>query len=423
MKAGVAARAAAARCVTAVITGESLERCLESCAANLEDRDRGLYRELVAGTLRHYPRLDALLSLLLDRPLRRRDIEVHALALIGLYQLTSLRVPAHAAISTTVDAAAALGRRRAMGLLNAVLRRQQREDEDLLARLPEAARHAHPTWLWEALAVYSPAQRAAIVEANNTRPPMTLRVNLSRVGRREYAARLAAAPLAVREGSLSPAALTLETPVDVHALPGFDDGLCSVQDEAAQLAARLLAPRDGERILDACAAPGGKTGHLLELAPRIELTAMDASADRLTRVRNNLDRLGTSATLVVGDAAHPPAELGAAAFNAMLVDVPCSATGVIRRHPDIKVLRRASDIRGFVAQQRAILAGLWPRLAPGGRLLYVTCSVLPAENSAVVAALLAGQEDAREEPLALAADAPTSHGVQLLPQADRKSVV
>jgi 16S rRNA (cytosine967-C5)-methyltransferase len=403
--------------VAAVLEGSTLERALESALPDLPERDRALCRELAAGCLRLFPRLDGLLGLLLDRPMRRRDIDVRALALIGLYQLSELRIPAHAAVSATVEGAAALGKRRAAGLLNALLRRYQREAETLAKELPDAARHATPAWLWSALGKDWPGERAAIAAASNERPPMTLRVNVRRLTRGQYRELLAGQELEADDGSLSPDALTLRTAVDVNRLPGFADGLCSVQDEAAQCAARLLAPAPRERILDACAAPGGKTGHLAELAPEATLTAMDSSEQRLERVRENLDRLDLPARLLCGDATAPPAALERCGFDAILADVPCSATGVIRRHPDIKVLRRASDIAAFATQQGKILDGLWPLLSDGGRLLYVTCSILAEENERVVEAFLARRADATELQLELGGSHHRRHGLQLLPDA------
>ncbi|EED32050.1 ribosomal RNA small subunit methyltransferase B [gamma proteobacterium NOR5-3] len=417
MKPGAAVRACAARIIAEVLRGDSLDRALESHLTILPGRDQPLCREICFGTLRQYPRLDALLGQLLQKPLRAKDRDVHALALAGLYQLTSMRIPAHAAVSATVDAATVLKKRQLSGLLNAVLRRFQREEEALLAALSDAQASAHPDWLWNALGQHWPEHREQIARANNSYPPMTLRVNLSRVDRDSYLQQLADAGITAHPGRLSPAALTLEQAVDVTLLPGFAEGLCSVQDEAAQLAAQLLAPRPGERILDACAAPGGKSCHILEQLPSdASLTAMDISEERLHRVQENLDRLGLAATLIVGDGGHPPTALvDRGPFDAMLLDVPCSATGVIRRHPDVKVLRREEDAVSFAAQQRAILNGLWPLLAPGGRLLYVTCSLLPEENSQAVAEFLARQSDASEEALHVASAQACAQGLQLLP--------
>jgi 16S rRNA (cytosine967-C5)-methyltransferase len=347
--------------------------------------------------------------------MRRRDAELRALALTGLYQLTFLRVPEHAAVSATVDAADILRRGNAKGFLNAILRRYQREQDTLRARLPTAARHAHPEWLWSDLCTAYPQHFEEIAAANNQRPPMTLRVNLARQSRDTYLQLLKDAGLHAHPADLCASAVTLETPIDVNELPGFNEGRCSVQDETAQLAASFLEPRTGERILDACAAPGGKTGHILETAADIEVTAMDSDPGRLGRVGDNLSRLHLDADLICGDAASPPDGLGTA-FDAILVDAPCSATGVIRRHPDIKVLRRPADIAGFQSQQAAILEGLWPRLRDGGRLLYVTCSVLPQENAVVIDAFLRAHPDAGEEPLDHPQALPEKHGLQFLPR-------
>ena len=414
MKAGAGVRASAARVIAAVLAGSTLESAYEKEVRRVGERDRGLLREISAGTLRLFPRLDAILDQLLAKPMRKKDADVRALALAGLYQLTEMRIPPHAAVSATVDAAAVLRKRQTGGLLNALLRRFQRESDALIAELPEDAATAQPAWLWEEMGEHWPEQRGAIATASNEHPPMTLRVNRQQGSREEYGTFLDGAGYSWRAGSLSADAITLGTPVDVFDLPGFGDGLCSVQDEAAQLAAALLAPKTDERVLDACAAPGGKTGHLWELCPEASITAMDISEERLGRVGENLERIGAKATLVVGDGSEPPESLGGA-FDAMLVDVPCSATGVIRRHPDVKVLRRSSDIPGFADQQRAILRGLWPRLRAGGRLLYVTCSILPQENSDVVRGFIEETNDADIRPLTLEGAVDCNPGVQVLP--------
>ena len=411
-------RAAAARVLAEVFRGASLERALGPVLDGVPARDRGLCRELCAGTLRFAPRLQGLLDQLLTRALRQRDADVRALALIGLYQLCDTRIPAHGAVSASVDAAGVLGKARAGALLNAVLRRYQREADTLLSRLAPAARAAHPAWLFDAVQGHWPQHQAQIVEANNRRPPMTLRVNTALIERARYAADLARAGIATRPGAVVPTALTLEQAQPVDTLPGFESGRVSVQDEAAQLAAVLLAPRRGERVLDACAAPGGKTLHLLDAEPGLALTAMDIRGDRLARVADNLARGGRRAELVVGDgAAPPPALRKAAPFDAILADVPCSASGVLRRHPDIKVLRRRADIARFAAQQAAILSGLWPLLRPGGRLLYVTCSILREENDAVIGGFLETHADAASAALSAAGALTGEYGIQLLPDA------
>jgi len=414
---GAAVRAAAARSVAQVLRGQTLEQALTNHVGSVVKRDQALLRELSAGCLRYLPRLEAVLDLLLARPLRKRDQDLKALALIGLYQLTHLRIPPHAAVSATVDAADLLKRKSARGLLNAVLRRYQREHAALESGLPEAAAQAHPTWLWALLGEHWPAQRLGIAAANNGRPPMTLRVNMCKTTREAYLARLEGAAITARAGTVAPEAVILDEAVDVDRLPDFAAGRCSVQDESAQLAATFLAPGRGDTVLDACAAPGGKTGHLLELYPAIDLTAMDISAERLSRVQANLQRLGHEARLLVGDITAPPQDLENT-FDAILADVPCSATGVIRRHPDIKSLRRPGDIAAFAEQQAAILEALWSRLRPGGRLLYVTCSILPAENQDVVRAFLDRQQDAQELNLDHPAGISCAPGIQFLPDTD-----
>jgi 16S rRNA (cytosine967-C5)-methyltransferase len=414
----LAPRAAAAGVVAGVLAGRSLDALLAGAQERVAERDRPLLAQLCYGTLRLAPRLEALAAGLLDRPLRRKDRDVHALLLLGLYQLSDTRIPDHAAVAETVAAAGGLGKPWARGLLNAVLRRYQRERADLEAALPPAARAAHPGWLFDAMAAEWPGALDDIIAANNSQPPLTLRVNRQHLDRERALAALAAAGIEAAAGTLSGDALTLARPRPVEGLPGFAEGDLSVQDEAAQLAAPLLAPREGERVLDACAAPGGKTCHLLELAPGCELTAVDVDGARLARVRENLARLGQRARLVAGDAADPALLADTAPFDCILVDAPCSGSGVLRRHPDIKVLRREVDPGQLAARQRAILDGCWARLAPGGRLLYATCSLLAAENDGVVGPFLAGRDDARECTPLVPGARRTTHGYQLLPRVD-----
>lgn len=412
-------RAVAAQTLQQVAGGQSLNQCLPAALGAVGFDDRPLLQELCYGCLRLYPRLAALMSPMLDKPLRDKDGDVYALLLVGLYQLAEMRIPAHAAVSTTVDATRELGKPWAKGLCNAVLRRFQREREDLLAALSEADNAAHPQWLFERLQLEWPAQANSIVDANNQRPPMTLRVNALRTDRDAYLETLSKAGIAARPGEVSGTAVYLEAPRDVNELPGFTDGLCSVQDEAAQVAAELLACQPGDRVLDACAAPGGKSCHLLERYPDIaELLAIDADAERLERVAQNAARLSLPVQAMTADAARPPPELTPVSFDRILVDAPCSASGVIRRHPDIKLLRRASDAASFASQQRAILAGVWPLLKPGGTLLYATCSILAAENDQQLLDFLASQQDAILETLAVEWGESTACGRQLLPSMD-----
>ena len=393
--AGAAVRALAARLNASVVTeGRSLA-ALDGAEARLPERDRPLLKAMLLGSLRWHHRLDWQLGRLLDRPRERqrgrqrgrRGGELEALVRIGLVQLQYLRIPDHAAVSATVDAASALGLGRARGLVNAVLRRylRERENLDALAAGSEVARFSHPEWLIDAIRRDWPDDWQAVLDANNAMPPLWLRVNRTRIDRDAYLARLEAAGLAAAIDDVHEDAVLLAEPCPVERLPGFDDGLVSVQDAAAQGAAALMQLAPGQRVLDACAAPGGKTAHMLERCPGLaELVALDADAGRLGQVDSNLRRLGLSATLVAGDAAAPASWFDGRPFDRVLVDVPCSATGVIRRHPDIKILRRAGDIAGLVATEARILDALWPLLAPGGLMVYVTCSILTPENAGVV---------------------------------------
>jgi 16S rRNA (cytosine967-C5)-methyltransferase len=377
-------RARAAESVAHVVAGRSLDAITDVGGTAQE---RGLFRALVYDSVRWYFRLDALLTKLLARPQQKLDPQVRALAIVGLCQLLYTDIPAHAAVAETVNAARVLNRERAAGLLNAILRRCQREGDALLAPIDQdlALRTSHPEWFVAALRKDFPSSFATVLDANNARPPFWLRVNRLRTSGRNYRKRLQAEGIEITRSLFDDEALLLERAVDVQALPGFLDGEVSVQDAAAQLAARLVAPNRGDRILDACAAPGGKTCHVLELQPDVrELVAIDVAKPRLDRVQQNLSRLGLHATLIEGDAEQPDRWWDGTAFDRILLDVPCSATGVIRRHPDIKLLRRASDIAALAERQATMLARLWPLLAPGGRLVYASCSALRAENAAVV---------------------------------------
>jgi 16S rRNA (cytosine967-C5)-methyltransferase len=314
-----------------------------------------------------------------------------------------------------------LGLQRVAGLVNAVLRRWLRERAALQALLDAdlATVTAHPAWFVRLLEAQWPGDAAAILEANNGHPPLTLRVNAQRTTVAAALAGLQAAEIAAERIAWLPAGITLATPVSVRRLPGFAAGELSVQDASAQLAALLLQPKAGERMLDACAAPGGKTGALLELAPTAIVSAVDVAADRLALVADNLRRLGLTATLIEANLEQPAGWHEGAAYDAILLDAPCSATGVIRRHPDIKLLRRESDIASLAERQRRILVNCWRLLRPGGRLLYVTCSVLAQENEQVLGKFLEAESTAREQELpGCAIGAPLRRcriGWQLLP--------
>ena len=396
----------------------SLTEALPPTAAG---RDAALVRELVSGTLRLLPRLEALASILITRAPKPRDRVVESLILVGLYQLIAMRIPDHAAVSASVSATRVLQRARAGALVNAALRRFQREREALLAQVErdQGARWLMPPWLLQRLRRAYPADWQAIVEASNGRGPMFLRVNRLRCTTADYAARLSACGFMAQTLPGQPEALRLAEPVAAARLPGFADGLVSVQDAGAQWAAALLDPQAGERILDACAAPGGKTAHLLERAAgRLQLTALDVDPARLETVGAALRRLGLEARLVHADATRPTPEWAEPPYQRILLDAPCSATGVMRRHPDIKHLRRPSDIAALTATQAALLDALWGLLAPGGRLLYVTCSLLPEENAEQIAAFRGRHGDAQEDPLPPQLGRAQAHGHQLLPADD-----
>jgi 16S rRNA (cytosine967-C5)-methyltransferase len=384
---GTGSRAAAVRAVAAVLgAGLTLETALGAESRGERGAaDRALVQALAYGAIRFGHRLSRVAAAMLPRPFETLAPELQALLLVGLYQLEYARTAAHAAVSTTVEAARHVGAARASGLVNALLRRFQRERTALLVQADAtlAGRSSHPEWLVAALERDWPRQAASILAANNEHPPLTLRANARRTTTEALAAELGAAGHETRAVPFAPRALVLGTPVDVRGLPAFVAGRCSVQDVAAQLAAPLLGVGRGARVLDACAAPGGKACHLLEEVPDLA----ELVAQRAARIDDNLTRLGLVATVRVADA-FDPAAFDGARFDGILLDAPCSGTGVIRRHPDIKFLRRASDLPALAARQLALLEALWPRLLPRGRLLYASCSVLKAENAAVVAEFL-----------------------------------
>ena len=389
LPAGAELRAVAAKLVARVLDERVAADEALASAPVVAERDLSLLAALVFGALRWHHRLEWQATRLLTRPLKAEQTELAALLRLGLLQLQELRIPAHAAVSTTVDAAVLLGHRAAAGLVNAVLRRFQREREQLGAELERVpvARFSHPSWLIEAVCRDWPEDWAGILDANNTLAPMWLRVNLRRTSRAAYLERLQAAGIAAVGDAEVTTAVRLDEPQPVDALPGFASGEVSVQDLAAQRAATLLDLRPGQRVLDACAAPGGKTGHMLEACAELaEVWAVDRDAARLDKVADNLRRLELTATLVAGDATVPAEWWDGRQFDRILLDAPCSALGVIRRHPDIKVLRRPQDVARVVKLQQQLLRALWPLLAPGGRLLYATCTVLKRENDEQIAA-------------------------------------
>jgi len=399
----------AAGALDEVLAGAALHQVLPRRLQQLQTPgERGALQDIVYGSLRQLGRLDAWLDALLERPLT--DPELGLLLRVALYQLAYTRAPAHAVVHNAVSAAGEGWRR---GLANAVLRNFQRRRAELdkLADEQPTARWSHPDWWIVRLQSEHPAHWQAILEASLLHPPFTLRINCRHGDVAAYLRRLNDAGLPAHQ--TGPDAVTLDRAVPVHSLPGFDEGHVSVQDAGAQWAARLLDAQAGERVLDACAAPGGKTGHILERS-EVDLVALDIDAARLTRVQENLGRLQLTATLVAGDVAQPDAWWDGRPFDRILADVPCSASGVVRRNPDIKWLRRPEDIAQFAAQQAVMLETLWRLLAPGGTLLYATCSIFHEENAGQVQAFLARHAgDAERCPLA----EPLSDG-SLLPDAE-----
>lgn len=395
--------------------GESLNTALPAAQKKLSDKDSALVQEICFGVLRTLPQLEALIGKLMERPLTGKQRVLHYLIMVGLYQLEYTRVPAHAALAETVAGAEVLKRTSLKGLLNGVLRQFQRQREELLASIKDGPqRYLHPGWLLKRLQHAWPEQWQQIVEANNLRPPMWLRVNRQHQDRDAWLDKLVDGGRNAQPADDVPDALRLDAPAPVSQLPGFDQGWVTVQDLSAQRCALLLEPQNGEQILDLCAAPGGKTTHILEIAPEAEVMAVDVDAQRLKRVEENLQRLGMKADVKQGDGRTPQQWCGDRQFDRILLDAPCSATGVIRRHPDIKWLRRDRDIVELAKLQSEILDAVWPHLKPGGTLIYATCSILPEENHQQIDAFLQRQHDAHAESLR---DAP-ANGLQVFPQAE-----
>ena len=383
------------------------------------NEDIALLRELCYGSLRLYPRLKLTLDQLIKKPLKSKDFDIQALLILGLYQLFYMRVPDHAALDEAVKATSALKKQWAKGLVNGVLRNAIRNREEIEAKLKGHLEFqtAHPQWLSEHIQNAWQDQASAIFEAGNQRPPMTLRVNQQQTSATEYLSKLEEAAIEASALDSTPGVIKVDPPVPVSRLPEFDKGHCSVQDEAAQWAGEFLAPEPGQRVLDACAAPGGKTCHLLEIAPKIDLTAIEIDEDRKALIQENLTRLHLDAKLICADAANTASWWDDEPFQRILIDAPCSGTGVIRRHPDIKLLRRPTDIQKFCEQQRCLLDALWPLLGRDGLLLYVTCSIMPDENEKQVSAFLDRTPDAVAERLFRPECIQLNAGLQNLPNA------
>jgi 16S rRNA (cytosine967-C5)-methyltransferase len=410
-------RAAAARCLAKISNGSSLSQQLPIFEPQVVEKDRGLYRQLCYGVLRFYPKLNGITKLLIQKPLKDKDRDVQMLVLIGIYQLSEMRIPDHAAVSTTVNATKSLKKHWAKGFVNGVLRQWQRNEQDLLTRLTVAEAQSHPQWLHDELVNAWSDQAAAIESVNNQHPPMCLRVNHQHSSVEDYLQQLSANGIEASPCNFAEQGIRLTNAVSVKQLPQFSNGWVSVQDEAPQLSATLMALAEGQRVLDACCAPGGKTCHMLELQPQLkQLVGLDIDQQRLQKVEQNLERLQLQASLISGDAAEPLTWWDNQPFDRILLDAPCSATGVIRRNPDIKLHRQPSDIVKLAKLQRKILDALWQTLKPNGRLVYATCSILPEENEKIVASFCEQQQDARHVVIDARWGTARPYGRQLFPQ-------
>jgi 16S rRNA (cytosine967-C5)-methyltransferase len=408
----------AAKTLCQVAAGGSLSDVLAKALPDVAPKDRALVQELCYGVLRWWLRLQWIAQQLLERPIKSKDRDLEMLILIGFYQLLYMRIPSHAAVAETVEGAKSLGKPWAKGLINGVLRNLMRNQDELLDAISNdtSAELSCPQWLLEEIKKAWPQKWREILTAANDRPPMSLRVNLKRCSRAEYAEKLLAESVAAKPIPHVSTGLVLDRAQDVFDLPGFKDGLVSVQDGGAQFAAELMDLEPGQKVLDLCAAPGGKTCHILEIAPDgVSITAVDISSKRLQRVQENLDRLSLEAKLHTGDAAQPSGEWAEQDYDRILLDVPCSATGVIRRHPDIKLLRRSEDIAALAKLQQKIIQSAWSLLKPGGVLLYVTCSLLPQENEEQIDNFLSNTSDAAELPVEGPWGHARSFGRQTLP--------
>ncbi|ADZ89319.1 16S rRNA (cytosine(967)-C(5))-methyltransferase RsmB [Marinomonas mediterranea] len=425
----LSAREAAVEVITQVLLQQgSLSTQLSKIQGKVDFDHHALLKEFCFGVCRHFPTLNSIALSLLAKPFEERDYDVYSTLLLGLYQLQHMSTPDHAAINESVELCRTLKKDWATKLINAVLRRYQRDSEEIISEISSQPSVAFnlPKWLVKRIKKNWPDSFESIVEASNERPPMCIRVNLDKVSRETYKSWLDEEGIVSRETLSIDSGLYIENPVPVFVLPKFESGFVSIQDEAAQLSARIINPQQGERVLDACAAPGGKTGHLLEAMPNQELTAIELEPWRLERIEDNLTRLGYQAELIVSDAGDLNNWWDKTAFNKVLLDAPCSATGVIRRNPDIKINRKPADISELVEIQSTLLDNVWQVVEEGGYLLYATCSIMPEENSEQVDRFLARTSNALEVPLNTInsgfamniSNAKTDHGIQLLPKRD-----
>lgn len=406
-------RAIAAKILSRLAVGQSsLTQLLNEYEGSEQS---ALLKELCFGSCRWFHLLQSLLAGLVDKPLKERDLDIHCLLIVGLYQLREMHKAQHAVINETVAAAEQLGKPWAKALVNGVLRNYLRQSHELDNNLPESAVLSLPAWLRKQLQQQWPDHAIQLINNGNLRPPMTLRCNLARTSRERYLQALREQGMQAAPGQLADSAIYLESACDVTALPGFATGEVSIQDEASQLVPGLLELASEQRVLDACAAPGGKTCHIAESEQSLtELMAIDIDAARVARITENLQRLGLQATLKTADAGKLAEWWDGNEFDRILLDAPCSATGVIRRHPDIKLLRQSQDIPRLNEIQLELLSNLWPCLKPGGKLLYTTCSLLRSENEEIIARFLAATPDAKYESMTADWGVECRYGRQLL---------
>jgi 16S rRNA (cytosine967-C5)-methyltransferase len=395
----------------------SLASLLPQYLSTFSAQEKSFAKELCYGCCRWYPLLDELLNQLLKQPLKKKDADIKAVLLLGVYQLQFMSTADHAAINESVNAAKFFNKLWAKKLINAVLRVFQRDQETLFSQAKKRQANAHPAWLEKTISSAWPEQAQAIFTANNQHPPFSLRVNQKQQTREQYLALLKQHHIEARPASYSESGIYLDQPLPVNQLPLFDQGAVSVQDEAAQLAAFLLELKPNIRVLDACCAPGGKTCHIAEMEPHLtQLTAIDSEEKRLQKVHENLQRLNIDARVLCGDGTQPKQWWDGQVFDRILLDAPCSATGIIRRQPDIKLLREPDHIETLADLQYQLLCALWPLLAEGGILLYATCSILPKENTQTIERFITTQKDVVHEPIDADWGIAQPYGRQLFPQ-------
>lgn len=394
---------------------QSLNDVLTALPSKLSSQDKASIQAGLYGVLRHYPTLSWLINQHIEKPLKNKDMIVEYLLCFALFQLIHQQKPPYAVANESVNTVTALGKSWAKGLVNAVLRKLTANLDTLTTTMQTPYQFDHPLWWQDILTKAWPSHWQAILTANNQQGPMCLRVNTQKTSVADYLQQLSSQGIAATRHAIATHAIVLTTPCPVHELPGFSRGLVSIQDASAQMVAPLLDLAPGLQVLDACAAPGGKSCHILEIEPSLSVTALDVVENRTSRITDNLKRLGQKAKIIIGDASQPQAWWDEKPFDRILCDVPCSASGIIRRHPDIKYLRQEEDLTQLPKIQLAILSALWPLLAPGGVLVYSTCSVMPQENDAVIAKWLTQVNDAVLVNLPENLGLKTTYGRQRLP--------